>query len=103
MNFEHRVIINVTHCVSYIENGTFKQRFYGASVMQLFYRLFGTTLTLWALVTTAAWAETRYISDQLVVSLRTSPQNGEIIKYLRTDNAVEVIEEVGDFIKVQTK
>jgi SH3 domain protein len=72
--------------------------------MQPLYRLSATTLVFLALLTTIAWAETRYISDQLVISLRTSPQNGgEIITYLRTDTAVEVVEEAGDYIKVKTK
>ena len=49
-------------------------------------------------------AETRYISDQLVVSLREQPQKGaQSITYLKTDMAVEVLEEDGEYIKVQTE
>lgn len=50
------------------------------------------------------WAETRYVSDQLVVSLREQPNNSsEPITYLRTDTAVDVLEEVGEYIKARTK
>ena len=53
---------------------------------------------------TAAWAETRYISDQLVVSLREQPQNGsETIVYLKTDTPVEVLEVGEQYIQVKTK
>jgi SH3 domain protein len=51
-----------------------------------------------------SWAETRYVSDQLVVSLREQPENSAPpITYLRTDTAVEVLEETGDYIKARTK
>ena len=71
--------------------------------MQPIYRLPATILILWILLVTDGWAETRYITDQLVVSLRGTPQdNAESITYLRTDTPVEVIEETGDFIKVKT-
>ena len=51
-----------------------------------------------------SWAEMRYISDQLVVSLREQPQNSApSITYLRTDTAVEVLEETGEYIKARTK
>jgi len=51
-----------------------------------------------------AWSETRYVSDQLVVSLRVQPQNNsDTIKYLRTDEKVDVIGEDGTFYKVKTK
>lgn len=51
-----------------------------------------------------AWSKTRYVSDQLVVSLRVQPQkNAEVITYLRTDTKVDVIGEEGDFYKVTTK
>jgi SH3 domain protein len=53
---------------------------------------------------TAAWAETRYISDQLVVSLREQPLDGsETIVYLKTDTPVEVLEVGEQYIQVKTK
>lgn len=52
---------------------------------------------------TVAWAETRYISDQLVVSLREQPQNGsESIVYLKTGTPVEVLEVGERYIHVKT-
>lgn len=72
--------------------------------MSLYYRLPGTALIFLILLAATSWAETRYISDQLVVSLRAKPQNNaEIITYLRTDTPVEVLEDVGDFMKIRTK
>ena len=51
-----------------------------------------------------SWAETRYVSDQLVVSLREQPQNNSSpIIYLKTDMAVEILEEAGEYIKVRSK
>ena len=54
--------------------------------------------TCWA---ATAWAETRYITDQLVVSLRESPQNSSASStYLKTDTPVIVIDALNDFVKV---
>ncbi len=54
--------------------------------------------------TSTSWAETRYVSDQLVVSLREQPQKSSSpIIYLRTDMAVEILEEAGEYIKVRSK
>jgi len=51
-----------------------------------------------------AGAETLYISDQLVVSLREQPQAGaQSVTHLKTDMAVNTLEEAGEYIKVQTK
>jgi SH3 domain protein len=62
---------------------------------------------LWVLLfcsISIAWSETRYISDQLVVSLRSQPQNNaEAITYLRTDTKVDIIGEDGAFYQVKTK
>jgi len=50
-----------------------------------------------------ALAETRYISDQLVVSLRPAPQDSaKAMTYLKTDTAVEVLEEGDSYTKVRT-
>ncbi len=68
------------------------------------WRLAGATLIVLTCWTATAWAETRYISDQLVVSLREQPQNNApSITYLRTDMPVEVLEQTGDFFKVRTE
>ncbi len=50
-----------------------------------------------------AWSETRYISDQLIVSLREAPQDSaEPITYLKTDTPVEVLEAGEVYSKVTT-
>jgi SH3 domain protein len=72
--------------------------------MKNFWRVAVPTLIVLACLATTGWAETRYISDQLIVSLREQPQNGApSITYLRSDMPVEVLEESGDYIKVRTK
>ena len=62
---------------------------------------------LWILLfcsISVAWSETRYISDRLVVSLRSQPQNNaDLITYLQTDTKVEIIGEDGAFYQVKTK
>jgi SH3 domain protein len=58
-------------------------------------------MTFWAAI---AGAETRYVSDQLVVALREQPrQSAPSITYLKTDMAVKILEETGAYVKVQTK
>jgi SH3 domain protein len=67
-------------------------------------RLAGSALIALTIWTTTAWAETRYVSDQLVVSLREQPQqNAASITHLKTDTPVTVLEETGDFVKVKTE
>jgi len=52
---------------------------------------------------TVAWSATLYISDQLVVSLRESPQNNsKTIVYLRTDTPVELLKAGKEYSKVKT-
>lgn len=49
-----------------------------------------------------AHAETRYVSDQLVLTLReTADPQSPVIGHLKTDDAVEVLGEEGDFARVQ--
>ncbi|MDD2557859.1 MAG: TIGR04211 family SH3 domain-containing protein [Desulfuromonadaceae bacterium] len=52
-----------------------------------------------------SWAaDTRYVSDQLVINLRAGQGNQyKITKNLITDTAVEVLEEHGDYLYVQLK
>jgi len=50
-----------------------------------------------------AWSETRYISDQLIVSLREFPEdNSKTIDYLKTDTPVELLEVGKDYAKIKT-
>lgn len=72
--------------------------------MKNWWRLAGPVLVMLTCWVSTVWAETLYISDQLVVSLREQPQNGSAsITYLKTDTGVEVLEEAGEFIKARTK
>jgi len=51
----------------------------------------------------ASAAATQYVSDQLVLSLReTAAPNSSIIGHLKTDDAVEVLAEAGEFVQVST-
>ncbi len=51
-----------------------------------------------------AWAETRYISDQLVVTVRTGPGNQyQILETLKTDSPIEILEESKEYVKGRTK
>lgn len=72
--------------------------------MQSSWRLTSSILIILLCAISTSWAETRYVSDQLVVSLREQPQNNSAtVVYLKTDAAVEVLEVVGEFIKARTK
>lgn len=67
-------------------------------------RLTSSVLLILLCSISTSWAETRYVSDQLVVSLREQPQkNASPIIYLKTDMSVEVLEEVGEYFKVRSK
>ena len=71
--------------------------------MLLFQRVSIVIFVVFLCNAAVAWAETRYISDQLVVSLRELPQNGSAtIVYLKTDTPVEVLEVGEEFLKVKT-
>ncbi|BCA81095.1 SH3 domain-containing protein [Desulfuromonas sp. AOP6] len=51
----------------------------------------------------AAAAETRYVSDQLVVTIRQQPADqAEVITTLRTDTPLEVLADQGRYLLVQT-
>lgn len=72
--------------------------------MKSFWRHAGPVILILSCSATTLLAETRYISDQLVVSLRDQPANGGTsITYLRTDTPVEILEEADGFVKVKTK
>jgi SH3 domain protein len=51
-----------------------------------------------------AQAETRYVSDVLVITLRSGPEkDAEEIRTLRSNTPLEVIEEYGEYLKVRTE
>lgn len=50
-----------------------------------------------------ATAETRYVTDKLLISLRTGPGNDDkVIENISTGTVLTVLEDKGDFIKVST-
>lgn len=52
----------------------------------------------------AASAETRYVSDTLVIDLREGPSSSaRTLGHLRTGDSVEVLQEQGNFLKVRTR
>jgi len=58
------------------------------------------------LITTSVsvYADTQYVSDKLIIVLRTGAGSEfKIIKSLKTGTPVEVLEETGEYYKVQTK
>jgi SH3 domain protein len=72
--------------------------------MQTSWQITISILIILLCATSTSWAETRYVSDQLVVSLREQPQsNSSPIIYLKTDMAVEILEGAGEYIKVRSK
>ena len=72
--------------------------------MKTSWRLTSSILLILLCSLSTSWAETRYVSDQLVVSLREQPQkNSSPIIYLKTDMSVEVLEEAGEYFKVRSK
>lgn len=51
-----------------------------------------------------AQAETRYVSDQLVVTIRSNKTNNyEVLETLITDSPMEILEEDKTFVKVRTQ
>ena len=52
----------------------------------------------------AATAETKYVSDLLIITMRTEPEkDAEVIQALRSDTPVEVLEEIDEFSKVRVE
>ena len=65
--------------------------------------LFLLVILLSALVGTAQ-ADKRYVSDSLVLTLREAPNSdGRILGTIRTGDPVEVLEESGRYLRVQTE
>lgn len=64
------------------------------AILALLVLLFAATVTA---------AETRYVSDLLVLTLRAAPSDqAEVIGHLRTADAVEVLKDDGRFLQVRT-
>lgn len=72
--------------------------------MQLKVMLFLAPLIVLMASVGLAWADRRYVSDQLFVSLREAPgKDSRRITVLRTDTPVEVLEESGRYLRVRTE
>ena len=49
-------------------------------------------------------AETRYVSDVLVISVRDGQnKDAAVLGYIKTATPVDIIEEQGDYLKIKTK
>ncbi len=60
-------------------------------------------ICLVAVTTTPVWADTRYVSDTLVITVRTGQgTNYQIIETIRTGTRVEVLEDGDKYVKVRT-
>jgi len=67
----------------------------------LFFILFAAILI--SVFPASVSAETRYVSDMLVIALRTAPDNdSEVIQRLHSDAPLEILEERKEFLKVKT-
>lgn len=50
------------------------------------------------------FAETRYVSDQLIISVREGPnQDDNVLGYIRTGTAVDVLEEKERYLRIKTE
>jgi SH3 domain protein len=50
------------------------------------------------------FADTRYVSDRLIISIRDGQdQNAAVLGYLETAAPVEILEEKGDFLRIRTE
>ena len=49
-------------------------------------------------------ADRRYVSDRLIITLRETPNtNGRVLRTLKTDTPVEVLEESGRYLRIRTE
>jgi len=52
----------------------------------------------------SVFADTRYVSDRLIISVRDGQdQNAAVLGYLETAAPVEILEERGDFLRIRTE
>jgi len=60
-------------------------------------------LVLVAVAAGSVWAQTRYVTDQLIVTLRELPDDASpLVRSLRTDTALELLEDGESYQKVRT-
>lgn len=62
------------------------------------------TVCILAALIVPAHADTRYVSDMLVISVRDAKgPDANVLGYIKTPAAVEVLEEQGDYLRIKTK
>jgi SH3 domain protein len=63
-----------------------------------------TTVFIMAALAVSVWAETRYVSDMLVISVRDGQrQDAAVLGYIKTPTPVDILEQQGDYLKIKTK
>ena len=63
-----------------------------------------TTVCILAALIVSAHADTRYVSDTLVISVRDAQsQDANVLGFIKTPTAVDVLGEQGDYLKIKTK
>ena len=63
-----------------------------------------TTVFILAALVVSVCAETRYVSDMLVISVRDGQgQGAAVIGYIKTPTPVDILEAQGDYLKIKTK
>lgn len=72
--------------------------------MKVWKIVFGGGLLALAALVSAAGAETRYVSDVLVINVREAPKDAApTVEHLRTGDAMEVLGAEGEYLKVRTE
>ncbi|MCG6971788.1 MAG: TIGR04211 family SH3 domain-containing protein [Desulfobacterales bacterium] len=63
-----------------------------------------TTVCILAALIVSAHADTRYVSDMLIISVRDAQRHdANVLGYIKTPTAVDVLGEQGDYLKIKTK
>jgi SH3 domain protein len=69
--------------------------------MSVLLLIFAIILTV---IIKSVFAETRYVSDKLIISVRDGPnQDDNVLGYIRTGTAVDVIEEKERYLRIKTE
>jgi SH3 domain protein len=69
--------------------------------MSMLLLIFAILLTV---IIKSVFAETRYVSDKLIISVRDGPnQDDNVLGYIRTGTAVDVLEEKEHYLRIKTE
>ena len=70
-------------------------------IMSVFFFIFAIILTA---AIKSVFADTRYVSDELIISVRDGQnQDDNVLGYIRTGTAVDVLEEKGHYLRIKTE